>query len=232
MSVWAKLATQDCLIIDPPGFSEIGSDLKISWADFLRNKTNMGDFNLLAWSSLVISLIIIVPFQVRTKKIKGEMNGNAKKIRQVQQIGRGRHFLVTTNLQENVTFSQRVTAWLFSAQCPPRMSHFPRSNINGADFRASVRSFRSSYAVETQGWAKWITEKWTRGCVRTFRMKFGALFEAGFVALSGIFSKFSLIYYNVMWDDVIPFKSHWKFVERQKTTLGNIICTLLRNFAR
>ena len=178
-----------------------------------------------------------MPF-VRTKKIKAEMNRNAKQIRQVQQIGRGRHFLVTTNLKENVTFSQWVTAWLFSAQCPPRMSHFPRSNINGADFRASVRSFRSSYAVETQGWAKRIKEWWSRGSkrhevsVRTFSMKFGALFEAGFIALPGIFSQFSLIYYNVMWDDVIPFKTHWKFVERQKTTLGNIICTLVMNFAR
>ena len=190
--MWAKLATQDCLIVDAPGFSEIGSDLKISWADFLRNKTNMGDFNLLAWSSLVISIIIIVPF-VRTKKIKGEMNGNAKKIRQVQQIGRGRHFLVTTNLQENVTFSQRVTAWLFSAQCPSRTSHFLRSNINGADFRASVLFFRSSYAVKTQGWAKRITERWSRGSkshnvsVCIFHMKFGALFEASFIAFPGIF---------------------------------------------
>ena len=99
-----------------------------------------------------------MPF-VRTKKIKGEKNENEKQIRQVEQIGSGRHSQVTTNLQENVT---SPTAWLFSAQCPPRMSHFPRSNINGANFRARVRSFRSIYAVKTEGWPKRIAERWSR----------------------------------------------------------------------
>ena len=116
------------------------------------------------------------------------------------------------------------------------MLHFPWPNINGTDFQTRVRSFRSSYAVKTQGWPKRITERWSRGSKRQnvivciFSMKLGAVLESGLIALLGTFSYLSLIYYTVKSDDVIPLKSRWTSQKDRKQRQETFFVLLLRNF--
>ena len=57
-------------------------------------------------------------------------------------------------------------------------------------------------------------------CVH-FRVKFGAVFEAGLKADRAILSYIFFQYYGVRSDDVILLKSRWNFVDTKTTTAGN-----------
>lgn len=57
-------------------------------------------------------------------------------------------------------------------------------------------------------------------CVH-FRVKFGAVFEAGLKADRAILAYIFFQYYAVRSDDVILVKSPWNFVDRKTTTAGN-----------